>query len=137
MSESGLSPNSNCCLFRMLWAFSRDGGVPLYRVWGAINEHLHTPLNATWAMTTLAFLLGLPILFSTTAFLAIGSIMCVALYFSCESLPSPPFSPAHCTHLLQGPLDMFMYLYGTVCTLTVIPPLVTCSLATVVTGAAV
>ncbi|BDA41316.1 Amino-acid permease BAT1 [Coccomyxa sp. Obi] len=67
---------------RMLWAFSRDGGVPLFRVWGAINEHLHTPLNATWAMTALAFLLGLPILFSTTAFLAIGSIMCVALYFS-------------------------------------------------------
>ncbi|EIE25063.1 amino acid transporter [Coccomyxa subellipsoidea C-169] len=67
---------------RMLWAFSRDGGVPLHRVWGAINDHLHTPLNATWAMTALAFLLGLPILFSTTAFLAIGSIMCVALYFS-------------------------------------------------------
>lgn len=72
-------------LSRMLWAFSRDGGVPLFRVWGAINGHLHTPLNATWAMTALAFLLGLPILFSTTAFLAIGSIMCVALYFSCES----------------------------------------------------
>ena len=80
----------------MLWAFSRDGGVPLFRVWGAINGHLHTPLNATWAMTALAFLLGLPILFSTTAFLAIGSIMCVALYFSCES-PPPSRHIALCT----------------------------------------
>ncbi|EIE25067.1 amino acid transporter [Coccomyxa subellipsoidea C-169] len=70
------------CLFtaaRMLWSFSRDGGVPLYRVWAAINKRTGTPLNATWAMTATGFLLGLPMLFSNAAFLAMGSVTAVGL----------------------------------------------------------
>ncbi|CAL8461967.1 g1498 [Coccomyxa elongata] len=67
---------------RMLWSFARDGGVPLYRVWAAVNKRTGTPLNATWAMTAMGFLLGLPMLFSSAAFLAMGSITAVALNIS-------------------------------------------------------
>ena len=35
---------------RMLWSFSRDGGVPLYRVWASVNPRTGTPTNAVWAM---------------------------------------------------------------------------------------
>ncbi len=68
----------------MLWSFSRDGGVPLYRVWAAINKYTGTPLNATWAMSALAFLIGLPMLLSNTAFIATGALSSVGLYVSCE-----------------------------------------------------
>ncbi|BDA48244.1 Amino-acid permease BAT1 homolog [Coccomyxa sp. Obi] len=67
---------------RALWAFSRDGGVPLYRVWGAVNPKTGTPLNACWAMTAMAYLLGLPMLHSEEAFGAISSISSVGLYLS-------------------------------------------------------
>ncbi|EIE25066.1 putative GABA-specific permease [Coccomyxa subellipsoidea C-169] len=67
---------------RMLWSFSRDGGVPLYRVWAAVNKYTGTPLNATWAMSALAFLIGLPMLLSNTAFIATGALSSVGLYVS-------------------------------------------------------
>ena len=64
-------------------------GVPLYKVWVVVSKRTATPLNATWAMTALAFFLGLPILFSPSTFLAMGSISFAGLYISCKSLPSP------------------------------------------------
>ena len=64
-------------------------GVPLYKVWVVVSKRTATPLNATWAMTALAFFLGLPILFSPSTFLAMGSISFAGLYISCKS---PPFS---------------------------------------------
>ncbi|KAK9908694.1 hypothetical protein WJX75_001534 [Coccomyxa subellipsoidea] len=67
---------------RMMWSFSRDGGVPLYKVWAAVNRRTRTPTNAVWAMTALAFLLGLPMLYSLAAFQAIGSISSVGLWLS-------------------------------------------------------
>ncbi|CAL8465981.1 g5517 [Coccomyxa elongata] len=67
---------------RALWAFSRDGGVPLYRVWAAVNPKTGTPLNACWAMTAMAYLLGLPMIHSDEAFGAISSISSVGLYIS-------------------------------------------------------
>jgi amino acid transporter len=75
----------------MLWSFSRDGGVPLYKVWAAVNRRTRTPTNAVWAMTALAFLLGLPMLYSLAAFQAIGSISSVGLWLSCESPLRPPW----------------------------------------------
>ena len=63
-------------------------GVPLYKVWVVVSKRTTTPLNATWAMTALAFFLGLPILFSPSTFLAMGSISFAGLYISCEL---PPF----------------------------------------------
>ena len=68
----------------MLWSFSRDGGVPLYKVWASINPRTQTPTNAVWAMTSLAFLLGLPMLWSIAAFQAIGSVSSIGLWLSCE-----------------------------------------------------
>ncbi len=61
-------------------------GVPLYKVWVVVSKRTATPLNATWAMTALAFFLGLPILFSPSTFLAMGSISFEGLYISCECL---------------------------------------------------
>ena len=63
-------------------------GVPLYKVWVVVSKRTATPLNATWAMTALAFFLGLPILFSPSTFLAMGSISFAGLYISCECLTS-------------------------------------------------
>lgn len=75
---------------RMLWSFSRDGGVPLYRVWASLNPRTQTPNNAVWAMTALAFLLGLPMIWSNVAFQAIGSISSIALWLSCAQLGAHP-----------------------------------------------
>ncbi len=52
----------------------------------ALNNYTGTPVNAVWAMATLALLLGLPLLYSTTVFSAIASISSVGLYVSCKSL---------------------------------------------------
>ncbi|BDA41268.1 Amino-acid permease BAT1 [Coccomyxa sp. Obi] len=52
---------------RAFWAFSREGAIPLHRVWSAVNACTGTPVNAVWAMTAAAFLMGLPILASPDA----------------------------------------------------------------------
>jgi amino acid transporter len=75
---------SLCAARRMLWSFSRDGGVWLYRVWATVSKRTHTPVNAVWAMTALAFVMGLPMLWSDTAFQAIGSMSSMGLFISCE-----------------------------------------------------
>ena len=72
----------------MLWAFARDGGVPYSRVWSAVSNCTGTPVSAVWAMSALAFLLGLPMLYSLEVFQALISVSSVGLYTSCESLPS-------------------------------------------------
>ena len=77
------------CLHRMLWSFSRDGGIPFHRLWSAINRTSGTPILAVWAMVTFAFLLGLPMLHSTAAFQAVTSISTIGLYISCERFLLP------------------------------------------------
>jgi hypothetical protein len=95
-------------------------GVPLYKVWVVVSKRTATPLNATWAMTALAFFLGLPILFSPSTFLAMGSISFAGLYISCELPPSlraschmlacivldccPSHPLCHGLHLLRRPV---------------------------------
>lgn len=81
---------------RMLWSFSRDGGAPLYGVWSALNPCTGTPLNATWAMSALAFLIGLPMLLSNAAFIATGALSSVGLYVSCKHISC--FNLAHYIH---------------------------------------
>ena len=68
----------------MLWSFSRDGLVPLHKVWARVNPRTQTPVNAVWAMMALAFLLGMPMLWSPAAFVAIGSMSALGLFISCE-----------------------------------------------------
>jgi hypothetical protein len=70
----------------MLWSFSRDGGVPGHRLWSSVSPLTGTPVNSVWAMVTFAFLLGLPMLYSSVAFTAVVSISTVGLYISCEPL---------------------------------------------------
>lgn len=67
---------------RMLWSFSRDGGMPFSSVWAKVNGGLGVPVNAVWFMVTVAFCLGLPLLKSTVAFSAVVSIATIGLYIS-------------------------------------------------------
>ena len=49
------------------------------------------PLNATLAMTTLAFLIGLPLMYNTQTLYALGAISSVGLNLSCEPRAHNPF----------------------------------------------
>ena len=60
-------------------------GVPLSKVFQALSVVTRTPVNAVWAMAALAFLLGMPLLYSSTVFSAIASISSLGLYVSCKS----------------------------------------------------
>ncbi len=53
------------------------------QVWAAVDRRLGVPLNATWAMTALALLIGLPLLHSNETFFALASISSVGLNLSC------------------------------------------------------
>ena len=55
-----------------MYAFSRDGGMPLSRYWRKVSYG--APTNSVWLAVLLAFILGLPMLNSYTAFAAITSI---------------------------------------------------------------
>ncbi len=73
---------------RMMYAFSRDGGMPLSRYWGRISRRYRTPAHAIWLAVALSFLLAVidyidaklapQSHFSTLAFLTAVSV--VGLY---------------------------------------------------------
>ncbi len=65
---------------RMIFAFSRDGALPGSRLWHRINPRTGTPTNAVWLAAVVAFLLGVPSLWSAVAFGAITSIATIGLY---------------------------------------------------------
>lgn len=44
---------------RMIYAFSRDGGLPLSNLWGKVSSKFRTPAYAIWLTVTLAFLCSL------------------------------------------------------------------------------
>jgi amino acid transporter len=44
---------------RMIYAFSRDGGLPLSTLWGKVSQKFRTPANAIWLTALLAFSCGL------------------------------------------------------------------------------
>ena len=67
------------------------------QVWAAVDRRLGIPLNATWAMTALAFLIGLPLLHSEETFFALASISSVGLNLSCEG-PSSLHVQSHSFH---------------------------------------
>ncbi len=64
----------------MVWAFSRDGALPLSRYWRQLHPTFKAPVNAVWFCVLLCFILGLPMLGSTVAFAAITSIGVIGLY---------------------------------------------------------
>ena len=45
---------------RMVYAFSRDGALPLSRVWHKVNRH-EVPINAVWLSCFMAFVMALPV----------------------------------------------------------------------------
>jgi amino acid transporter len=67
---------------RMIYAFSRDGAVPGSQLWRKINPRTRTPTNSVWLAAAAAFILGLPYLWSATAYAAVTSIAVIGLYIA-------------------------------------------------------
>lgn len=65
---------------RMIYAFSRDGALPGSSFWHRINPRTRTPTNSIWLAAVGAFILGLPYLYSVTAYFAVTSIAVIGLY---------------------------------------------------------
>ena len=65
---------------RMIYAFSRDGAIPGSEFWHRINKRTRTPTNSIWLAAVAAFILGVPYLWSPTAYAAITSIAVIGLY---------------------------------------------------------
>eukprot|EP00243_Klebsormidium_subtile_P001390 TRINITY_DN123_c0_g1_i3.p1 TRINITY_DN123_c0_g1~~TRINITY_DN123_c0_g1_i3.p1 ORF type:complete len:282 (-),score=52.89 TRINITY_DN123_c0_g1_i3:613-1458(-) len=59
---------------RVVYAFSRDGGIPGSSIWRRIHPRLKVPVNAVWLCAFIACLLGLPILKLNVVFSAITSV---------------------------------------------------------------
>lgn len=53
---------------RVFWAFARDEGLPLSKIWARVNPKLGSPFNAQLCVTVIVALLGCIYLGSTTAF---------------------------------------------------------------------
>jgi amino acid transporter len=71
---------------RMMYAFSRDGAVPGWRIWSKVNEK-RIPFNAVIAVAVFALILTLPALKGnkdgiTVAFTAVVSIGVIGLYIA-------------------------------------------------------
>src|SRR6266545_7657288 len=67
---------------RMIYAFSRDGAIPGSKYWHKVNKRTRTPTNSIWLATVAAFILGVPYLWSPTAYFAITSIAVIGLYIA-------------------------------------------------------
>lgn len=64
---------------RMVYAFSRDGGLPASRFFAKVHGRLQVPLNALWLTLILVIIFGCIFLGSSSAFNAIVSASVVAL----------------------------------------------------------
>ena len=67
---------------RMIYAFSRDGALPVSAFWHRVNKRTRTPTNAIWLAAVFAFVLGLPYLWNATAYAAVTSIAVIGLYIA-------------------------------------------------------
>jgi amino acid permease (GABA permease) len=67
---------------RMIYAFSRDGAIPGSSLWHRINPRTRTPTNSIWFAVVFAFILGVPYLWSPTAYDAVTSIATIGLYIA-------------------------------------------------------
>ncbi len=71
---------------RMMYAFSRDGGIPGHQYWSKVNKH-RVPENAVLASAIMGVLITLPALWKSprgtpTAFYAVVSIGVIGLYLA-------------------------------------------------------
>lgn len=67
---------------RMIYAFSRDGALPMSGIWHRINKRSRTPTSAIWLAVGGGLVLTLPALWNKTAFTAVVSIAVIGLYIS-------------------------------------------------------
>jgi amino acid permease (GABA permease) len=67
---------------RMIYAFSRDGAIPGSSFWHRINPRTRTPTNSILFAVVFAFILGVPYLWSPTAYAAVTSIATIGLYIA-------------------------------------------------------
>lgn len=67
---------------RMIYAFARDGAIPGADFWHRINKRTRTPTNSIWLAAAGAFILGVPYLWSATAYFAVTSIAVIGLYIA-------------------------------------------------------
>lgn len=63
---------------RMVFAFSRDGGLPGHALWAKVHKKYRTPVNAIWGLFACAMLIAL----SVKAYSAVLSIAVLSLYIS-------------------------------------------------------
>ncbi|KAK1437645.1 hypothetical protein QVD17_03439 [Tagetes erecta] len=73
---SSLTSNS-----RMVYAFSRDGAMPLSSLWHKVNQQ-EVPIYAVWLSAFIAFCMALTSLGSIVAFQAMTSIAVIGLYIA-------------------------------------------------------
>ncbi|CRG91109.1 Choline transport protein [Talaromyces islandicus] len=67
---------------RMFWAFSRDRGIPGWRLWSKVSSRAGIPVNAVIFTATVSVLLGLIPLGSSVAFNDLTSMSTSGLYLS-------------------------------------------------------
>ncbi|HEX4046902.1 MAG TPA: amino acid permease, partial [Elusimicrobiota bacterium] len=63
---------------RMVYAFSRDGGLPGHQLWARISPRFRTPANAIWGLAAFALLIAVLV----KEYSAVLSIAVIALYIS-------------------------------------------------------
>ncbi|EPS70270.1 hypothetical protein M569_04490, partial [Genlisea aurea] len=59
---------------RVVYAFSRDNGVPFSSIWSRLHPKHKVPANAVWLCAAIAILLGIPLLKVDVVFTAIVSV---------------------------------------------------------------
>jgi len=74
----------------MMYAFSRDGGIPGHKFFHKVDKKRQSPIRTVWLACTLSFILGLPSLGSSVAFSAATSIATIGLYISYGIIFSSP-----------------------------------------------
>lgn len=63
---------------RMIYAFSRDKGLPFSKVWSVVSDKFRTPARAIWLSCILAFLCAL----ANNVYAVVTSLSVICLYFS-------------------------------------------------------
>ena len=95
---------------RQIFAFSRDGGLPLSRVLYYISNRTHSPVRCVWFATFVALLLGLLAFAGANAIGAIFSLAVTAQYFAYSISISARFLGG--TELKPGPFSLGKYVGG-------------------------
>ncbi|MET7794630.1 amino acid permease, partial [Micrococcus luteus] len=64
---------------RMVFAFSRDEGIPFASTWRKVSTRTKTPVRAVWLSAGAALVLALPSLYSPTAYAAVTAINVIGI----------------------------------------------------------